>query len=212
MGQTRPIVGLLSKYRHLYLTRHSKHHSQPAGRNRNFWGSNSFHLVHRDKNETPEMPFSPLPPSAVVQLQPLLWSPETRGFDQAQLHRHRGTDPALQIHTMAQTSQLSENSSRSSFVLLISRPAVKMSAAEKPAFALVHCLLQFPQVQLPFIGWGWVERPWEEGDHRLRSSAAARVFSPRNWAHAVLLRNKQQSVAIFNNTTTGFQLIWCQPL
>lgn len=57
-----------------------------------------------------------------------------------------------------------------------------------------------------------MEHRWEEGDHRLHSSAAARVFSPRNWAHAVILRNKEQSVAIFNYTTTDFQLIWCQSL
>lgn len=38
------------------------------------------------------------------------------------------------------------------------------------------------------------------------------VFSPRNWAQAVLLQNKQQSGVFFNHTTTGFQLIWYQPL
>lgn len=83
-----------------------------------------------------------------------------------------------------------------------------------PLLSSLLALIPLSPIAIYSNGAGWSHRicPWEEGDHGPHSSTAARVFSPRNWAHTVLLWNKLQSVSFFNYTTTVFQLIWCQPL
>lgn len=119
-----------------------------------------------------------------VQLQSLLWSPEPSSSSPAR----PPPPPLCQALPVSQVKQ-QKTAQGHPFYELHAQQGQRQLRMNLPLLSSLPALIPLSPIAIYSNGAGWSHRicPWEEGDHGPHSSTAARVFSPRNWAHTVLL-------------------------